>query len=146
MKENKIKYDKKCIFLIILLAILIFLLICILVTIIIINLVVVQILFYDDYLALNSTIKSPTETTLQIDSTDTTEDIYNQNLIFPLTHNKFKTVTSSSYFSSNEIENTFDEFEKNCGIARYESNILKNHKLNKRIINGEEAVEHSYPW
>ena len=154
MKENKLKYDKKCIVLIILLAILVLLLICILVTIIVINLIVVEILLFDDYIASNSTIKSTTTitTTIQTDTneinyfTSNTEDIYNENFIIPLTNNIISTLTSSSLLSSNS-QNEFDEFEKYCGIARYESNILKSYKkLNKRIINGEEAVEHSYPW
>jgi secreted trypsin-like serine protease len=119
MKREEIENtstDKKCICLLISLGILVFILVIVLVTVVVMNLLTIELLIFDE-----TYIKSNTIIKTTTSSTSTTQAI-----------------------TTTPIE--FDDFETTCGIAHYESDVIKNYRLHKRIINGKEAVQHSYPW
>ena len=148
MKENDIKkHDYKCINLVVLLVIFIVLLIFLIIMIIIVNQLVAELSLVDEHLTSNlvkKTLNNKTHESSSAPGLTSTRDIYNDNLIFTLLTNALSTSTISTF--SKVAENEFEEFETSCGTAHYESDMIKNYRVNKRIINGEEAIPHSYPW
>ena len=113
---RKLKERHKTCILFLLLAILILLLLIVLITVTIVELLLLN----NSYATTNFTSATTKYTTLVITTPE-------NNL-----------VTTTTINTSAE----FEEFEKFCGISNYESS----YRLNKRIINGQDAIKHSFPW